>query len=464
MTDLNVVSQLCNFFDDCVNKCIEHELAQQKQSPASDGKDVQSGFQMTDLNDPTLCEGLFIFSLVWSLGACIADSDRIDFDMYLKELSNLTFKTNVEVNEYVSCSQLPQGAIKSSLVNGLGEQASSTLYDFYFDISKRSWVSWSNFIQPFQRPVDGRFSSTFVQTSDTVRNNFILDTFCQQRRQILLVGESGTAKTTIVKNFLGGLNVDSFQTLSLNFSSRTGSLEVQTTLEANLDRRSKDTLGPPGRKQLIFFIDNISMPIVDVYGTQQPIALLKMLVERKAVYDRNPKSLAYKKIIDVQLIGCFPPPGGSHNKLDPRFVTQFCVLGVSTPSDEAIQHIYSSILADHLKSSNFVFDVSSDDANIRQIDTFSIRLTQTTLKIYKDIQKSLSPTPSRFHYLFNLRDLSRVYEGMTYATKEKFTRAGLLKLWRNEFTRVFCDRLISTEDRQLVEQKIQADLAILIQD
>ena len=41
------------------------------------------------------------------------------------------------------------------------------------------------------------------------------------------------------------------------------------------------------------------MPIVDVYGTQQPIALLKMLVERKAVYDRNPKSLAYKKIIDV---------------------------------------------------------------------------------------------------------------------------------------------------------------------
>ena len=87
-------------------------------------------------------------------------------------------------------------------------------------------MSWSNFIQPFQRPADGRFSSTFVQTSDTVRNSFILDTFCQQRRQVLLVGESGTAKTTIVKNFLGGLNVDNFQTLSLNFSSRTGSLEV----------------------------------------------------------------------------------------------------------------------------------------------------------------------------------------------------------------------------------------------
>lgn len=126
-----------------------------------------------------------------------------------------------------------------------------------------------------------------------------MDTFAKAKRNVLFVGESGTAKTTIVKTYLGTLDAEAFSSLSLNFSSRTGSLEVQTALEGNLDRRTKDTLGPQGRKKLIFFVDNISMPIIDVYGTQQPIALLKLFIERGGMFDRNPTSLAWKKVVDV---------------------------------------------------------------------------------------------------------------------------------------------------------------------
>lgn len=33
------------------------------------------------------------------------------------------------------------------------------------------------------------------------------------------------------------------------------------------------------------------------------------------------------------------------------------------------------------------------------------------------------------------------------SSHEKFNKPGLIKLWRNEFTRVICDRLINNEDR-----------------
>ncbi len=76
-------------------------------------------------------------------------------------------------------------------------------------------------------------------------------------------------------------------------------------------------------------------------------------------------------------------------------------------------------------------------------------LTGLTLDLYSYIIEQLPPTPSRFHYIFNLRDLSRVTEGLLLASPICFTTAAqFVRLWRNEVLRVFHDRLISPEDKQ----------------
>ena len=48
----------------------------------------------------------------------------------------------------------------------------------------------------------------------------------------------------------------------MNFSSRTTSLDVQRNFEANAEKRTKDTYGPPPGKRLIVFIDDMNMPQV----------------------------------------------------------------------------------------------------------------------------------------------------------------------------------------------------------
>lgn len=56
----------------------------------------------------------------------------------------------------------------------------------------------------------------------------------------------------------------SFQLLlNINFSSRTTSMDVQRNLEANVEKRTKDTYGPPPGKRLIVFIDDMNMPQVN---------------------------------------------------------------------------------------------------------------------------------------------------------------------------------------------------------
>jgi dynein heavy chain len=75
--------------------------------------------------------------------------------------------------------------------------------------------------------------------------------------------------------------MEKYVVLTINFSSRTTSMDFQKNFEENIDKRSFKQYGPKtAGKQLILFIDDLNMPKIDKYGTQQPNALLKFLVER----------------------------------------------------------------------------------------------------------------------------------------------------------------------------------------
>ena len=68
-------------------------------------------------------------------------------------------------------------------------------------------------------------------------------------------------------------------------------------------------------------------------------------------------------------------------------------------------------------------------------------------------------TPTKFHYTFNLRDISRIYEGLYLSTIDKISTKGMfVRLWRNESLRVFADRLIDNTDRGLVADEMMPSL------
>lgn len=71
-----------------------------------------------------------------------------------------------------------------------------------------------------------------------------------------------------------------------------------------------------------------------------------------------------------------------------------------------------------------------------------------TIEVYNRIIEEKRPTPAKFHYLFNLRDVSKVFQGMLMTKPVSVPSAEVMsKLWMHECLRVFHDRLINEEDK-----------------
>lgn len=113
----------------------------------------------------------------------------------------------------------------------------------------------------------------------------------------------------------------------------------------------------------------------------------------------------------TKVVGCCIAPA----------TVQWALINWASPCFTTVQ----AILGKHLSRLN--------NEDVTQM--FGESLTDATLQLYSTLLEKLPPTPSRFHYVFNLRDLSRVYEGLLRSTGDTIQQpADLLRLWRNEVT------------------------------
>lgn len=351
---------------------------------------------------------LWLFATLWAVGSNLYEASRIIMESHVRKI--------MEDEEGV---ELPE----------------SSLWEYRINPEQKMWEKWEKIIPNFTFNPNVQFFDMIVPTSDTVRFGYISEILIKESHPIMFIGESGVGKSVIAKEILTRLAQEgNIVPVTINFSAQTNSARTQEMIENRLEKRKKTLLGAPIGKKILIFIDDVNMPKLEVYGASPPIELLRQFLDFKGLYDRE--KMYWKSIVDLILAAACAPAGGARNPLSPRFLRHFSVMSFPTPNRSTLIGIFGGIIV------GFLGEFA------KTIWSLAEPLVLAAVTLYERIAQELLPTPTKSHYLFNLRDLSKCIQGVLQADSSSYTnQSQILRLFYHEAMRTFHDRLVCDEDK-----------------
>eukprot|EP01135_Chromosphaera_perkinsii_P007265 Nk52_evm73s745 gene=Nk52_evmTU73s745 len=368
-------------------------------------------------------ECLFLFSIVWSLGAGVDQDSQNKFNDFFRGILN----DGVPGVDKPSNIRMDRNAIFPQ---------KGTVFDYcYVKRGMGVWTTWLETLTEVNLTPEVKLNEVIIPTVETARQVYLLDLFISHGQSLLIVGPTGTGKSAITQRHVNQLSTEKFIPITINFTAQTQANAVQDLLLSKLDKRRKGVFGPIMGKKCVVFVDDMNMPQKETYGAQPPIELLRQYLDHGNWYDR--KDTSKQEIVDVQLLGAMGPPGGGRNTITARFTRHFNIMGIDAFDPATMSRIFGTIV-------NYHFTKGYEPMLLK----FCKPLINATVNVYREAMLQLLPTPSKSHYVFNLRDFARVINGVLLVPPSQLDNGDkLIRLWVHEVYRVFYDRLVDKTDQ-----------------
>jgi len=290
---------------------------------------------------PRALECTFVFCAIWAFGSSLGIGD--DGTDYKLKFSDW-WKSHQSAK-------------------GVAFPPRDTIFDYWLDPVSNVFEEWNK--SPVFKSVtfDSKtmsMSELTVPTGESSSVAFWMNSLVANGYPVMLCGGAGQGKTQLIAGMLKDLDADQYDTLTVSMNFYTSGEALRTMLEGPMVKLSGSTFGPAGGKKMVFFVDDLNLPMVDKYNTQSGISLIRQHMDYSHWYDIGKLNL--KTVIKCQYVSAMNPTAGSF-LINPRLQRWFTAFGISAPNEASILTIFSTFLNGHFETYGFekkITDLTED--------------------------------------------------------------------------------------------------------
>ena len=393
---------------------------------------------------PNKLDDLLISSVILGMLGPIKKTNKIQTFLYDMSLGNdvnndykLNFNGEFSTNKY---------AWEPRRLNTNIHQLEN-VFDMVYLIETGKWHKWVEMPErkQFQVTADLRFNELVIPTPDTIKMGWLISMVVPNKKHLLLTGPTGTGKTlTIIDILTTNYDNDFYSYVKMSMTAQTTANFTQEVIEKKL-QKSYRKFSPVGGKKGVIFVDDLNMPQKEKFGAQPPIELLRQWMDFGGWYDLNSDNKDFVNVIDISFLASMGSIA-SGRTVSTRYLRHYIIHFADNYSKETMFNIYSNIV-------QWFFIKTKQPAFTDKVVTFKEQLINSTVQMYHEVSNNFKATPAKTHYQFNLRDISRVFLGISRANGRTIkSDEDLIKLWIHECERIFKDRLVDEKDRSIYDE------------
>ncbi|XP_069470025.1 uncharacterized protein [Ambystoma mexicanum] len=372
----------------------------------------------------------FLFSCIWAFGGTLESQQKTIFSRWWRK----HFRNNC-------------------VFPGDGE-----IWDYYIDSESHQFVKWNENIMPYSIPHgQGIPSEAFVRTVHAEQVLYLSNLLSIAGWPIILLGNSGCGKTALMHEHINTLcsgDVAELLELKIATNRSTDTKMVWGCLKERLEWRNGSLYTPAGNKKLLCLLDDLHLAKVDHHGSPPACEFVRQLLDQGGIFD--PFTHEWKtvnNIIYLATLAC-AALDERHPMPSQRLLRHFCILHCPYPSHKEQIGIFSTMLNGHFLqpvTDNKIASLIASTNDLLQdlllaITTISVELQERMRTVYLG-------TSVRCHYIFTLRDLSKIFRNICLSLDGSTTPEKLLYLWRHECDWVYGHRMVSLVDYSRYEQE-----------